>query len=102
MSYAQGRIFPVSGGVASAVSDLVGSDAEIRLEKINGLNKESVKLLKRYGTKGGENNLIEIMCCEGGCIGGPGCVNSPKKTARLVDNYVKEGQQLKRDSKIGG
>ena len=102
MSYAQGRIFPVSGGVASAVSDLVGTDAEIRLEKINGLNKESVKLLKRYGTKGGENNLIEIMCCEGGCIGGPGCVNSPKKTARLVDNYVKEGQQLKRDSKIGG
>lgn len=102
MSYAQGRIFPISGGVASAVSDLVGTDAEIRLEKINGLTKDSVKILKRYGTKGGENNLIEIMCCEGGCIGGPGCVNSPKKTVRSVENYVKEAQQLKRDSKIGG
>lgn len=102
MSYAQGRIFPVSGGVASAVSDLVGDQAEIRLEKIDGLTKDSVKVLKRYGTKGGENNLIEIMSCPGGCIGGPGCVNNPKKTARSVENYVKEGQQLTRDSKIGG
>ncbi len=102
VSYAQGRIFPVSGGVASAVSDLVGDEAEIRLEKINGLNKDSVKILKRYGTKGGENNLIEIMCCEGGCVGGPGCIVNQKKTARSVENYVKEAEQLTRTSKIGG
>ncbi len=101
ISHAQGRIFPVTGGVASAVADLVGNKTELRLERIDGLNKESMKILKRYATKGGENNMIEVMTCTGGCVGGPGCIALAKKAARAVETYAQEGEQLTADTKIG-
>lgn len=101
ISRAQGRQFPLSGGVAGAVADLIGDKADYRPEKIDGLSKENIKLLKRYATKGCENNMLEVMCCEGGCISGPGCVALPKKAARAVEGYVKEGEQLTSETKAG-
>ena len=101
VSHAQGRLFPVSGGVASAVADMVKDKVEFRPEKIDGLTKENIKLLKRYATKGCENNMIEVMCCEGGCVSGPGCIALSKKAARAVDAYAQTGEQLTPDSKIG-
>ena len=91
----QGRQFPVTGGVAGAVKSLVEGKAEIRPEMVDGLTKESLKLLKRYALKGCDNNMIEVMCCEGGCVAGPGCLAMPKKAAVAVGNYVKTGQDLK-------
>lgn len=101
ISCAQGRQFPISGGVAGAVSSLVAGKADYRAEKIDGLTKENIKLLKRYGSKGCENNMLEVMCCEGGCVAGPGCIALAKKTARAVENYVKEGEQLTFETKVG-
>ncbi|MBE6458742.1 MAG: 4Fe-4S dicluster domain-containing protein [Alphaproteobacteria bacterium] len=101
LSHAQGRLFPVTGGVAGAVATLVGDSFDIRPEKIDGLTKENIKLLKRYATKGGENNMLEVMCCEGGCVSGPGCIALSKKAARAVDAYAQTGEQLTKDSKIG-
>ncbi|MBQ7285762.1 MAG: 4Fe-4S binding protein [Alphaproteobacteria bacterium] len=101
LSHAQGRLFPVTGGVAGAVAALVGDSFDIRPEKIDGLTKENIKLLKRYATKGGENNMLEVMCCEGGCVSGPGCIALSKKAARAVDAYAQTGEQLTKDSKIG-
>ncbi len=101
ISHAQGRIYPVTGGVAGAVASLVGDKAELRLERVDGLNKESMKLLKRYATKGGENNMIEVMTCQGGCVGGPGCIALAKKAARAAEVYSQAGEQLTSDSKIG-
>ena len=101
VSHAQGRLFPVSGGVAGAVADMVKDKVEFRPEKIDGLTKENIKLLKRYATKGCENNMIEVMCCEGGCVSGPGCIALSKKAARAVDAYAQTGEQLTPDSKIG-
>lgn len=101
ISCAQGRQFPLSGGVAGAVAALIGDKADYRPEKIDGLTKENIKLLKRYATKGSENNMIEVMCCEGGCIAGPGCVALPKKAARAVEAYVATGEQLSFDTKVG-
>ena len=95
ISYAQGRQFPVTGGVAGAVKSLVDGKAEIRCEAIDGLTKESLKLLKRYALKGSENNMIEVMCCEGGCVAGPGCLAMPRKAAVAVGNYVKTGADLR-------
>ena len=91
----QGRQFPVTGGVAGAVKSLVEGKADIRPEMIDGLTKDSLKLLKRYALKGCDNNMIEVMCCEGGCVAGPGCLAMPKKAAVAVGNYVKTGQDLK-------
>lgn len=95
VSSAQGRRFPLTGGVAGAVASLVEGKLDIRAETVDGLSKENIKLLKRYATKGCECNMLEVMCCEGGCIAGPGCVALPKKAARAVETYVSEGPNLK-------
>jgi [FeFe] hydrogenase (group B1/B3) len=94
---AQGRIFPVSGGVAGAVAHMIGDKADYRPEPINGLNKEALRKLKMYATKGSAApyNMVEVMCCEGGCVGGPGCVVLSKKAAVMVDAYVKTSPDLK-------
>ena len=68
---------------------------DFRPERIDGLTKDNIKLLKRYATKGCENNMIEVMCCEGGCIAGPGCIALSKKAARQVEEYVEKGQNQK-------
>lgn len=97
VSSAQGRIYPVTGGVAGAVAHIVGDKLECKREAIDGLNKEAFRKLKMYAAKksAGEYNLIEVMCCEGGCVGGPGCVVTPKKSAIMVENYVKASPDLK-------
>ncbi len=101
ISRAQGRQFPLSGGVAGAVAALVGDKADYRPEKIDGLTKENIKLMKRYATKGCENNMLEVMCCEGGCISGPGCIALPKKASRAVESYVAAAEQLTPETKVG-
>lgn len=101
ISCAQGRQFPLSGGVAAAVASLIGDKADYKPERIDGLSKENIKLLKRYATKGCENNMIEVMCCEGGCIAGPGCVALPKKATRAVEAYVQTAEQLTTETKVG-
>ena len=94
VSYAQGRQFPLTGGVSGAVASIIGDKAEVKAERIDGLSKENIKLLKRYGAKGCENNMLEVMCCEGGCISGPGCIALPKKASRAVEAYVAKGEDL--------
>lgn len=101
VSCAQGRLFPVSGGVAGAVQSLVEGKIDFRPEKIDGLTKDSVKLLKRYAQKGSENNMIEVMCCEGGCVSGPGCVALAKKAARSIETYAATGDKLTFETKVG-
>ncbi len=101
ISHAQGRLFPISGGVAGAVADMVQGKVDFRPEKIDGLSKDNLKLLKRYATKGCENNMLEVMCCEGGCVSGPGCIALSKKAARAVDVYSKEGATLTPETKLG-
>lgn len=91
----QGRQFPVTGGVAGAVKSLVDGKVEMRPETIDGLTKENLKLLKRYALKGCDNNMIEVMCCEGGCVAGPGCLAMARKSAIAVDKYVKTGPDLR-------
>ena len=100
VSHIQGRQFPVTGGVAGAVASLVGDKFDIRTEKVDGLTKENIKLLKRYANKGGDNNMLEVMCCEGGCVSGPGCIALSKKAARAVDAYAQSGEPLTPETKI--
>ena len=95
VSCAQGRGFPLTGGVAGAVASLVEGKVDIRPEKIDGLSTENIKLLKRYATKGCECNMIEVMSCPGGCIAGPGCIAMPNKATIQVKNYTAQGEDLK-------
>lgn len=68
----EGRGFPVSGGVSAAVKSFIPPEmGDVQPILINGLNPNSVKLLRAYAKKPPHGNLIEVMACEGGCIAGP-------------------------------
>ncbi len=93
----QSRRYAVSGGVAGAVANLIEGRADYRPYAINGLSKDGVKLLKKFAAKGLDDgaNMLEVMCCEGGCIAGPGCVNQPKKATVILEKYASEGKNQK-------
>lgn len=93
----QSRRYAISGGVAAAVANLIDGRADYRPMKIDGLTKDAVKNLKRYALKGLDDgcNMLEVMCCEGGCIAGPGCLSMPKKAAVVLEKYAAEGKNQK-------
>ena len=94
---AEARNYAVTGGVAKAVQTLLPEEIPAYPVVINGLNKQSIKDLKRYA-KSGEcdlGNLIEVMACEGGCLGGSGNINSYKFAHKQLTNYVNESKSLK-------
>ncbi len=95
ISHTQGRGFPISGGVSGAVGSLLDDKTPYKPTVINGLNKNSLKQLQQYALKDCDFNMVEIMCCEGGCVSGPGCVALSKRASIMVDNYAKTAPSLK-------
>lgn len=92
------RNFARTGGVAEAVRCRLSNPDILKLDVINGLNKDGMKKLKMYGDinsgkiepDANTGNLIEVMSCEGGCIAGP-CVISKTNVANVqLDKYVNE------------
>ena len=70
---------------------------------IDGLNKQSIRDLKKYA-KNGEcelGNLIEVMACTGGCLGGNANVNAYKPALKQLTNYVKESKSIKETEEAG-
>ncbi|MDR2629224.1 MAG: 4Fe-4S binding protein [Puniceicoccales bacterium] len=93
----EAREFSISGGVSRAVQSVLDSSGEkVTFTPINGLDREVVKDLKRFA-KAGEcekGTLLEVMSCQGGCIGG-GLVCCPVATAlRQIKDYGEKGQPL--------
>jgi [FeFe] hydrogenase (group B1/B3) len=87
---AESKNFPVSQGVAGAVKKCLedsGSTFELKAAYINGLSKKTIKLLDIYANKC-PGNLLEIMSCEGGCIGGPGVVSNPSVSRKKLEQYT--------------
>ena len=56
----------------------------------------TVKELKAYAKTGKcpNGNLIEVMCCEGGCIGGNAGLSSIKAALKKVGEYAAQGDSL--------
>lgn len=95
------RNFARTGGVAQAVKIRLEDPSILKLDVINGLNKEGMKKLKMYGDiNAGKieapdtaGNLVEVMSCEGGCIAGP-CVVAKTNIANVqLDKYVKDAEK---------
>ena len=65
---------------------------------INGLNKDSIKQLKKYVTDGAFEgcNLIEVMCCEGGCIGGNATMNNQRTAKKLITNFSDKSKDIEK------
>lgn len=87
-----GREYALSGGVANAVGELLDEKIDLRTYCVNGLNKGTVAQLRRFAQKCEceEGNLVEVMACEGGCIGGNATINSLKNAHRQIKAYGEE------------
>lgn len=87
-----GRIFARSGGVSDAVAQSIKEqnlEADYRPVPCDGIEECRVALLK--ASKGVlKGNFIEGMACQGGCIGGAGCLTHGPKDKSQIDRYGEE------------
>ena len=93
----EGRNYAVTGGVAKAVQTLLPEDLPTYPVVINGLDKQSIRDLKKYAKNGvcELGNLIEVMACPGGCLGGNATVNSYKAALKQLTGYVESSETIK-------
>ena len=94
---AEGRNYCVTGGVAKAVQTLLPEHIPAHVVLVDGLTKQSVRDLKKYAKNGmcDLGNLIEVMACTGGCLGGNSTVNAMKPALKQVNAYVSESKSIK-------
>ncbi|HNX35592.1 MAG TPA: monomeric [FeFe] hydrogenase [Kiritimatiellia bacterium] len=80
-----GLRFAVSGGVAAAVAGRFGPGVAPKPYVINGLSPKMIRLLATFAKTGkAPGQLVEVMCCEGGCTAGPCSFEDPARAvARL-------------------
>lgn len=99
---AEGRNFCVTGGVAKAVQTLLPEELPAHPVVIDGLTKQSIRDLKKYAKNGmcDLGNLIEVMSCQGGCLGGNATVNAFKPAMKQVSNYVQSSDSIKETPKV--
>ena len=93
----EAREFALTGGVAKSVQAAwKGAPDAIKPVIINGLDKASIRDLKMYAKNGScpSGNLIEVMCCVGGCIAGNACMGTFKEAFKKVKDYGEKGQSL--------
>ncbi len=85
-----GHGFAKTGGVFQSVKNLCG-DASLEATVIQGLDKKSIALLRSYAkTRKCPTKFIEIMSCEGGCIGGPCNIVQKAAATRKFDAEMKK------------
>lgn len=96
-SSAEGRNFANTGGVAGAVNAMLDEGDKATPYVIDGLNKQSIRDLKKFAKNGKceLGNLIEVMACTGGCLGGSSTINAYKPALRQLTNYVKESPEIR-------
>jgi len=96
---ADGRNFAVSGGVATAVVNVIKErypDMEIKVEKAEGLRDcKKLMMLAKAGKYNGY--LLEGMACPGGCVGGAGTMQAIKKSQVAVNQYAAKAGHKKAD-----
>lgn len=93
----EAREFALSGGVARSVQAAwKGEPDAVKPVVISGLDKSSIRDLRVYAKTGNcpAGNLIEVMCCPGGCIAGNACLGSLKDAFKKVKDYGDKGQSL--------
>lgn len=99
----QGRNYGITGGVAGAVMKVCGKNTQIQPCIINCLNKDTIKQLRKYAKERScpDGNLIEVMCCEGGCVGGNATLESGKSAAKSLQNLLSNSSDLIDESFVG-
>ena len=99
---AEARNYAVIGGVAKAVQTMLPEEIPAHPVIIDGLNKQNIRDLKKYAKNGmcDLGNLIEVMACQGGCLGGNATVNAYKPALKQLTAYVNESKPLVEPPKV--
>ena len=95
----QGRNFGFSGGVFESVKASLKNENAAKACIINGLNKDSIRQLRKFAKTGeceGGCNLVEVMCCEGGCIGGNATMNNQRTAKKLITNLSDQSKYIEK------
>lgn len=87
---ADAHFFAESGGVSKAIKNKVGDS--LKDEVINGINKASIRQMKQFAKGKTDSNFIEVMSCEGGCLGGVNSLMKGKQAVKVfyenLDNAI--------------
>ena len=82
------REFAITGGVAQALKHYLKIDTKfIKDELITDLDKKTVLKLSAYANGHCNLNLIEVMVCKGGCIGGCETIKPIKQATDDVKKF---------------
>lgn len=92
----EGRNFGIVGGVAESVKAADCNKTDVKPYVINGINKDTIRELRTYAKKGecDKGNLIEVMCCEGGCVGGNACINTIRTATKSINDFTKDSKPI--------
>lgn len=74
--------FAEAGGVANAVKNSI--DKKVRTTTIDGLSKANQRIINQM-IKINEFDFIEVMSCEGGCLGGCQSLTSPNEGKQIFN-----------------
>ncbi|MGI6509222.1 MAG: 4Fe-4S dicluster domain-containing protein [Erysipelotrichaceae bacterium] len=87
-----GRVFARSGGLTEAMAHGIkqqDTDFEFNPVVCDGIDSCRIALLKKKNNVLNAN-FIEGMACEGGCIGGAGCLTHTDRNKITIDRYGKQ------------
>lgn len=96
----EARGFAITGGVAGAVRRKSSGDVTIVPFCINGLSPQGVASLRAFAKGKCPGNLVEVMTCEGGCVGGAGVMGDKVHAAKMIEKFIgKQAEQKATESR---
>lgn len=96
----EGRYYGVTGGVAKAVETAVAGHRPFKMMTINGLDKKAMLMLQAYAKGAGDFQLLEVMSCKGGCIGGPCTLKKQAQVMKPIKDLVAQSPTVKPAFKV--
>jgi iron only hydrogenase large subunit-like protein len=98
-----GRIFAKCGGLSEAVQEAIKeqglTDFDLKSVNCDGIEACRIALLKAQ-KKILDANFIEGMACNGGCVGGAGCLTHGERNKLDVDKFSKKSKKADMKSAI--
>lgn len=85
------RNYAWSGGVSNAISSEM-PDMHIQNVQFDGIDKHFLRKLKA-SLKTKEPTLVEVMSCEGGCVGGCSTITTSKAGKRQIEKFVEKEEE---------
>lgn len=92
----EARYYGVTGGVAQAVENAIAGKKTFTKSVVQGLDKKTMALLNAYANgKGlGDFQLLEVMSCKGGCIGGPCTLKPQAQVIKPIKELVEKSPKV--------